>query len=280
MVVGLAGILLGGPVFALLMVVIGLSAVAELERMLHAAGAPSLFRWLPTGAVVLAGGIGWRDGPTAAAIGLGFVGMAGSLVAALRRPASPSSLLSATLSTTAAFYFAIPVFTAVSLRNRAGPIEHAWLAQLAERAALAWPAGERGLGWVLLAVVVVWVGDSAAYLGGRALGRTRLAPLISPNKTVEGAGAGLAGSVLAAVAVNAISGLNLALLVAIAVGLCLGLMSQLGDLVESLVKRQLGVKDSGSLIPGHGGVLDRVDSLLFALPTAWILANLIDGARQ
>jgi phosphatidate cytidylyltransferase len=117
--------------------------------------------------------------------------------------------------------------------------------------------------WVLLATV--WAGDTAAFYGGRLLGRHRLAPVVSPNKTVEGAIAGGLASIVAGTAVGyAVLGASVPALI----GLCLltGAAGQLGDLVESAMKRTAGIKDSSRRLPGHGGVLDRVDSLLFAAP--------------
>ena len=118
---------------------------------------------------------------------------------------------------------------------------------------------------VLVLMGTIWAGDAAAYYGGRALGRHKLAPAVSPNKTIEGSIAGLAGSILAGVVLGSwllqrqISFLALVSLVAAVAG-------QMGDLVESALKRSAGVKDSSSLLPGHGGMLDRLDSLIFAAP--------------
>lgn len=125
---------------------------------------------------------------------------------------------------------------------------------------------EAGPEWVLLLVWVTWVGETAAYLVGSAVGRRKLAPVISPNKTVEGALAQLVVSVLAALAAKAWFFGALTLREAVAVGLLLGVAGQIGDLVESALKRSVGTKDTGRVIPGHGGILDRVDSLLFNAP--------------
>ncbi|SFG01880.1 phosphatidate cytidylyltransferase [Planifilum fulgidum] len=121
-----------------------------------------------------------------------------------------------------------------------------------------------GLLWSLFVLGVIWAGDTGAYFVGRRFGKRKLCPEISPNKTVEGSAGGLILSLGAGLSIaSAIpalswsSSLALALLVAVA--------GQLGDLVESAIKRTTGVKDSGGLLPGHGGVLDRFDSLLFAL---------------
>lgn len=118
---------------------------------------------------------------------------------------------------------------------------------------------------VLTLLGVVWVGDSLAYFGGRALGRHKLAPEISPNKTVEGSIAGLIGSVAAGIALGTwLLGLSAAFMAA--VSLVAGIAGQVGDLAESALKRSAGVKDSSTLLPGHGGMLDRLDSLMFAAP--------------
>ena len=126
---------------------------------------------------------------------------------------------------------------------------------------------------VLLLVAIIGVGDSAAYYGGQALGHHALAPKISPKKTVEGAFAGLAGSMLvggiAGVFFLGEPGLSITLISGAA-----AVAGQIGDLAESAMKRSAGVKDSSSILPGHGGILDRLDSLLFAAPVFYWLFNL------
>ncbi len=125
---------------------------------------------------------------------------------------------------------------------------------------------------ILVLLVIIWVGDTAAYYGGRAFGRHPLAPRISPKKTVEGGIAGLIGSLVAGIAVGMwILGepwLNLAFVSAIT-----AIAGQLGDLAESALKRSAGVKDSSSILPGHGGILDRLDSLFFAIPVFYWFFN-------
>lgn len=121
---------------------------------------------------------------------------------------------------------------------------------------------EAGALWAIAAVVGVWAYDSFAYLIGVRFGRVRPWRDVSPKKSVEGAVGGLLGSVLVFVLMH--SYLRLTLLGAIMMGILVGFVGQLGDLAESALKRYVGVKDSGTLLPGHGGVLDRFDSLMFA----------------
>ena len=126
---------------------------------------------------------------------------------------------------------------------------------------------ERGALWVLWLLAMLWLGDSGAYFVGRAIGRRKLAPMLSPAKTVEGSLANLALCVLVGWQGGAALGLPLGW--AIAGGLGVGILGQLGDLFESALKRAVGVKDFGGILPGHGGVLDRFDSFLFSAPWVW-----------
>jgi phosphatidate cytidylyltransferase len=123
-----------------------------------------------------------------------------------------------------------------------------------------------GVHWVLLLVWVTWVGETAAYTVGSLVGRHKLAPRISPGKTVEGALAQFLMSPLAALAAQGWLFPGLGTRDAVLVGLLLGVVGQIGDLAESALKRSVGTKDTGQLIPGHGGMLDRVDGLLFNAP--------------
>jgi phosphatidate cytidylyltransferase len=127
---------------------------------------------------------------------------------------------------------------------------------------------DHGRELVILAVFTTFACDTSAFFVGRAWGRHHMAPAISPHKTWEGAIGGFVGAVAAALALRSLLSLGdwslpLNYVEAIAVGCLIGVVAQLGDLLESLLKRRAGVKDSGNLIPGHGGVLDRIDSLVF-----------------
>jgi phosphatidate cytidylyltransferase len=142
---------------------------------------------------------------------------------------------------------------------------------------------------LILVFLAVWVGDTAAYYVGRAWGRHKLAPLISPKKTWEGA---IASAVFSAIAVvlwakfgisdvdlkvvpPAVQAAHSSAALAFVFGLIINIAAQLGDLAESMIKRGAGVKDSGTILPGHGGILDRIDALLFAAPVALLLFTLL-----
>lgn len=133
-----------------------------------------------------------------------------------------------------------------------------------------------GTALVLLPVVVTWLNDTGAYVAGRAFGRAKLMPSVSPGKTWAGAYGAVVASVLttwvlAAYVLPPMAHLTMRPVGVLVVGIGLSLAAQVGDLAESMFKREAGVKDSSSLIPGHGGVLDRVDSLLFTLPVGFVL---------
>lgn len=147
------------------------------------------------------------------------------------------------------------------------------------------PGSPEGLAWTILLLALIWVNDSGAYLGGRRFGKAPFFPTISPRKTREGAITGTLLCILVGVLAPALgavwpvlaplgahSPMTLGL-----VGLAIALVAPAGDLAESVLKRQAGVKDSGRLIPGHGGILDRIDSLLFAAPTLYFLARWLGG---
>ncbi len=134
-----------------------------------------------------------------------------------------------------------------------------------------------GREWIFLVLVVIMAGDTAAYFTGSAIGRRKLYPAISPNKSIEGAAGGLAGSLLGAFAASLTFFPALTVSDVLFFGLLVGAAGQVGDLFESMLKRSYGVKDSGTIIPGHGGILDRLDSLLFAFPLAFYYALWVSG---
>ena len=131
-----------------------------------------------------------------------------------------------------------------------------------------------GVAWIYCTCAITWIQDTAAYFVGRRFGRRKLAPILSPKKTWEGAAGGMIGSILTGVVCVLLLGLPITLLEGALLGLVGGVVGPLGDLSESLIKRQVGLKDAGNLIPGHGGILDRADSLLFTAPIFYYLIKL------
>jgi len=130
---------------------------------------------------------------------------------------------------------------------------------------------ENGLFWTLLVFVCIWANDSGAYFTGYAVGKHKLWPAISPNKTIEGAFGGVLFSVIAVVIFSFSAPHLLSLGTALPLGVFISVAAQLGDLIQSAYKRARNVKDTGNLFPGHGGVLDRVDSWLVVFPLLHLL---------
>ena len=238
---------LGGWFYGLLITAATALAALEVRGMLRAAGhAPlaaalvGLAAFLPFDAWFFSQG-GWEGAPDGL-LAIVVVLMTSLLVLLVRR-SSERAMLDWALSLVLALYLGGLMQFYAPLRLRAD-----------------------GAFWVMALLGLSWVCDSAAFFVGRAVGRTPLAPNISPRKSREGAAAGLLASALVGGIVGAATGHPWLLLVGY--GGVVGLATIVGDLAESLLKRQTGVKDSGVLIPGHGGILDRMDSLLFCAPVA------------
>lgn len=136
-----------------------------------------------------------------------------------------------------------------------------------------------GVAWIFLLFFVVMCGDSAAFYVGSAIGKHRLYPEVSPKKSIEGALGGLVGSIGGALLARYLFYPELAIVHAVIAALLLGTLGQIGDLFESMIKRSCGVKDSGTIFPGHGGVLDRLDSMLFAAPALYYFACFVASAH-
>jgi len=126
-----------------------------------------------------------------------------------------------------------------------------------------------GVQWLVVIMLIVMTNDSVAFYSGRALGKHRLYPLVSPKKSIEGALGGVLGSIAGTLLAKYTFFPQLTLLDALLTAVFIGILGQTGDLFESLLKRSFGVKDSGTIFPGHGGVLDRLDSIIFAAPATY-----------
>lgn len=266
------------PVLALVAGVIALLAIRELLKLAVGYGVRPLF--LPTyifcGLFFLL--IAVHPGATdlLSTAGFAYFGFCAAALApfiflaiAMHRAELASGFAAAMVSVFAFVYVALPMASLVQLREQ-------W----------------RGAFLILYLLLLVWAGDIFAYFIGKPLGRHRMSPRVSPKKTWEGAAASLVASIAVGVlmfnyALPISSGLldahlmdlksgifsrSEALVPVIILSIVLNIASQLGDLVESLIKRGAGTKDSGAILPGHGGMLDRIDALLFAAPVLWCWA--------
>jgi phosphatidate cytidylyltransferase len=265
---GFAVVWAGGWVLAAVLLLLALGGVREVVSIARARGVEP-FEWiaLPAAAAVvvaapLAGGdVGAWAGPVLGVIvSTGLIALAASVF--LRGPERhPLEATSVTLLA--------PVYVAV-------PLAFGWF--LRHHPSAAWEVGSwAGTGLLLLPMIATWLGDTTAYFGGRAMGKHKLLPSVSPAKTMEGGGWGLVGAVIGAVVVTVglfplLGGEEpLTPLAAACLGLVVGAVAQVGDLAESALKREAGVKDSGAILPGHGGILDRFDAVLFTLPLTWLV---------
>jgi phosphatidate cytidylyltransferase len=239
--IAFAALWLHGVTFWLLVSAAGLLMLSEWAE-LSGVGEQAKRIALAALAVVLVALCPWLAGPGWLALAL----IAGAFVAVLLL--TRSALLAAGIP-----YVALPILALLVLR-----------------------APPFGLLYVLWAMALVWACDTGAYFAGRAIGGPKLAPAISPNKTWAGFLGGVAAALLFGLILHRLAGLPLALALASA---ALAMVAQGGDLFESHLKRRAGVKDSGTLLPGHGGLLDRLDGLVPVAPLAALLAIAVAAGR-
>jgi phosphatidate cytidylyltransferase len=254
----------GGWLLTLFVCTLAVMATWEMNALASARGVKT-FRWLGLlGTAVLVLLAGWNRefslwAPRAVAVLLLLFFAASAAAVKLRTP-EDRPLMAASVTLVGAFYWGCCFSFAIFLRH----LPESW----------PWPdpdLANRGPLLLAFPLAVTWTADTAAWLFGSLFGRKKMIPSVSPGKTVEG---GIAGLSLATL-VGALMGwlfLNMhpepavAALIGGGMGLMMGVIVQLGDLIESLFKREAGVKDSGSVLPGHGGILDRFDALIFTLP--------------
>ncbi len=261
---GLLAIRIGGWPLAILLVAFAALAALEFYKLV-ADGTVRPFPWLGVaGSVLLVGIAAWEPSyPAWAAHAFMLLLLLGltSFAAAIRDRTVERALLSAAVTVSGALYTGGTLAFGLFIRA------------LPELQGTPPPRPAEGTLLVLLPLCVTWAGDTAAYFVGRRFGKRRLAPRISPGKTVEGAVAGLVASAATGFALG--FALDQGPLYPVSpaagavMGLVLGVAGQLGDLAESRLKREAGVKDSGWILPGHGGVLDRFDGLFLTVPLAY-----------
>ena len=266
-ILALGAIYLGGWFLAALLAVCAALTAREMYRMAARKGPRPLEALGMAGAagIVLAAGIAPEAGLAfpAPLWTLVLLAMAAATAAIWTRGVEGEPLLSVAVTVFGAGYAALLGF-GLFLRHLPGVDDPIHAAAL-----------------LLAPVLLTWVSDSFAYFGGRALGKHKLIPKVSPGKTVEGAVSAVAGTLLAGAAYSIVLARYDAYVPSILEGAVFGLLvsvaAQAGDLAESLWKRDVGVKDSGTLLPGHGGALDRFDSLLFTLPLGYAFFALFVG---
>lgn len=283
---------LGGWVLALALALFAAGAAIELCRIARATGAEPF----ETAAGASSAGVvliaAWLADPAAAsslwALLLLLLAL-GTLAAAIfRRGPERRPLSSTAVTVLAPIVCGLPLAHAIFLRHMLpdgpdawssvaaaqGPMRDVFDAAIANGADLSAWTGVALLGFPLL---LTWINDSAAFFAGRAWGRRKLIPSVSPGKTVVGAVAGtvaavIAGALLAELLLAGALRLPIGVVAGAIGGLLVSIAAQIGDLAESLLKREAGVKDSGTFFPGHGGILDRLDALFFAFPIGyWVL---------
>ena len=259
----LLAVLCWAPDWATALLLAALSVIAAHELLTAVCGAEKAKRWtaLPavTGALVIAAGYfsgeHYADSPAGMVLRwLIAAAVLALLLASVLTYGRPGALVLQDVCVMAVAGLVIPWAFSCMLQLRMLP---------------------HGAGMVLMPLVAAFCSDSAALFTGMACGRHKMAPLVSPHKTVEGALGGIAGGVVGMVIFRIV--FYFCTLVPLHIGWCVviglagALMGELGDLSFSVIKRQVGIKDYGRLLPGHGGVLDRFDSVLFAAPMIWMI---------
>ncbi len=274
--VGLIPALFGGPIFALVLTLLMLVGYGEFRRI--AARLDSQISTIGLGVLIGFGLLALAGGNQEAVLGACSAALALPLVQSLTGPIrpAPGAMQDWAFGAAGTLYLALPLFAGIAIRQRDGGVEAAWLSNLTDTLSFGWDSSPRGLGWLLIVILATWFGDTGAYLVGRSFGKRPLLPAVSPRKTIEGSVGGLGGSMLAGGLGVVLFGLGVPWHLGVAFGLILGVVGQIGDLSESLLKRQAGVKDSGTLIRGHGGILDRVDALIFALVAGFVLIPVVE----
>jgi phosphatidate cytidylyltransferase len=280
----LAAAVLGEPWMSLLVGIAGFLALVEVVSLLDAAG------YQPPQVLAMVSGIGLIAAGLISANGAAIGGALAGLMTAVDPPGLVAAVAIAAILLLAAAAFTRTDPTAGFVTWSATSFGVAYIGLLLPMivlvAHLAPPGGSwttpvgviglrSGVAWTLMLILVVWGYDTGAYLVGRAAGRTRLLDHISPSKTVEGLAGGLILATIGAGIGTALVGLDP--WHPLLIGPIVGLTAQFGDLAESMLKRAAGRKESGFLVPGHGGILDRIDSFLFAAPVLAGYAVLVAG---
>jgi phosphatidate cytidylyltransferase len=251
--------------------VIGFTEYLMMSRRISPGVAPFGFALIPLFAIAT-----YFDRLDMALLGATALAVALPLAEATSRKSLDGAFAGWALSAAGTLYLGLPLFAAIELRTMPGAIDAEWLTDLADATSFGWDAFPRGLAWLVSVILITWMADMFAYLVGRKVGRRKFSPVVSPNKSIEGLAGGIIGAAVTGALTFAIFGLDDRVWIGALAGAVLAIVGLFGDLSESVLKRQAGVKDSGTIIPGHGGMLDRLDALLFNFIAGLYLALLID----
>jgi len=256
-------IAIGGPVLALAATLVTAIAAVEVFRLLHGGGYAPFLALGTAFAVTIVLDAAFPEVLEGSGLLLGAIGIVLVAVASFIKADPRDGLQSWMATVFGAFYISLLSF--IIRLGHVGP-------DVPASAPLDFLGPERG--WILMLLLAVWAFDTGAFLVGRTIGRTKFIAHISPAKTVEGVAGGVVASTVVVGAL--LLGLGQSPVHALLLGPLVALAAQAGDLAESVIKRAAGAKDSGTIIPGHGGVLDRVDSFIFAAPvmTLYVLTFL------
>ena len=265
--------LFGSPIFTIAIAFIAYGALVEIYRSFQRIKVrPSL--WTGMIALFALFVVAGTDAP--------FIGLAGTLTGytmfslgqhLLKRDIA-GSLADWVFSLTGLMYVGLTMMHFVLMRRLQGPVDADWIVTLDD--VIGDGGAALGLAWLLYVLSITWATDISAYLGGRKWGRRKLIPRVSPGKTQEGAAIALAGGTAAGAVAAYTFGLPVPFIPMLILSIVVSFGTIVGDLLESLIKREIGVKDMGTFIPGHGGILDRVDSLLVTVPLTYYAALLLD----
>lgn len=272
--VGLIPAIIGGPVWAITYALISMIAFVEYHNL-----ASNLSPRIPKSGILLIpcfAAVAWTVHQERLAMGLVALAVFLPMISTLRRKNLAGAFTDWALASAGTLYLGIAVFAAAQLRLMPGTVSRDWVTNLDSSMSLAWQNAPRGLAWLIAVILCTWLSDTFAYLVGRKIGKHKLSPVVSPNKSKEG----FAGALVAAAATGAILfwalGLSNEWWWGLLFGAVIAWIGLYGDLAESVLKREAGVKDSSNLIPGHGGMLDRIDALIFTFVAGWFLAIAFD----